>query len=142
MASEEQEIRKIVEEIVAAWNSSDSVRFAAPFAEDAIFIHIYGGQLDGRAAIEASHRLILDTIYKGSYNEMKLQSVRFVRPDVAIAHLVAHLKFFEGGETREMQTRPTIVVARENGKWQIVALQNTRVSELPGAIKNSPVYKR
>jgi len=59
--------------------------------------------------------------------------MRFVRPDVAVVFSVAQVKFKEGNEAREMQTRPTLVVVKEQDKWQIVAFQNTKVSEVPAA---------
>ena len=105
----------------------------AVFAEDANFIHIFGGQLDGRAAIEAAHQNIFETIYKGSHASFMLRSIRFLRPDVAVVFARAHVKFKEGNEAREMETRPTLVVLKEQEKWQIVAFQNTKISEVPAA---------
>jgi uncharacterized protein (TIGR02246 family) len=133
MSADEQAIEGILQQFETAWNRSDSVSLAALFAEDANFIQIFGGQLDGRATIEASHRHIFDTIYKGSHGRLELRSIRFVRPDVAVAFARAHVKFMEGNEPREIETRPTMVVVKENGKWQIVAFQNTRVTEVPAA---------
>jgi uncharacterized protein (TIGR02246 family) len=133
MAADEQLIQGILQQLETAWNRYDSVGFAAAFAEDANFIHIFGGQLDGRAAIEAAHRYIFETIYRGSHASFALRSMRFVRPDVAVVFSVAQVKFKEGNEAREMQTRPTLVVVKEQDKWQIVAFQNTKVSEVPAA---------
>ena len=56
MAADEKVIQGILQQIETAWNRYDSVSLAAAFAEDANFIQIFGGQLDGRAAIEAAHR--------------------------------------------------------------------------------------
>jgi hypothetical protein len=56
-----------------------------------------------------------------------------VRPDVAIIFARTHVKFYEGNETREIETRPTLIVVKEQAKWQIVAFQNTRISEVPTA---------
>jgi hypothetical protein len=56
-----------------------------------------------------------------------------VRPDAAVVFSQAHLKFNEGNETREMQTRPTLIVVKEQAKWQIVTFQNTKISEVPTA---------
>jgi uncharacterized protein (TIGR02246 family) len=131
--TDEQAMRDIAVQLEAAWNASDSRAFAAPFAEDANFIHIFGGQLDGRSAIEASHRHIFDTIYKGSSATFSVSSVRFVRPDVAIVFLRAQVTLPEGREPREVNARPTLVVVKGDGRWQIVAFQNTRVSEMPAA---------
>ena len=137
MTADEQATRTMVEQLEAAWNASDSVSFASHFTDDASFIHIFGGEVDGRAAIEAIHRQILDTVYKDSHNNYTVLGTRFVRPDVAIALIHARLQFYETGEPREIQARPPMVAAREKGKWQVVALQNTRISEMPGAVKAS-----
>ena len=136
MNSEEQIITEIVQELERAWNGSDSRAFAAQFADDASFIHIFGGQLDGRSAIEASHRRIFDTIYKGSHNNLVLKGVRFVRPDVAIALVEARLHYRENGEERELTARPTLVATKNAGRWQIVFFQNTKISTLPAAVTN------
>jgi len=126
MRTDEQLIQEILQQIENAWNHYDSVSLAAVFAEDANFIHIFGGQLDGRAAIEAAHRNIFETIYKGSHVSFMLRSIRFLRPDVAVVFARAHVKFKEGNEAREIETRPTLVVLKEQEKWQIVAFQKRR----------------
>ena len=133
MTTEEQAIQEIVAGIETAWNRYDSIGFAAAFVEDANFIHIFGGQLDGRVAIEAAHRHIFETIYKGSHASFALRSIRFLRPDVALVFCECKVKFQEGNEAREIQTRPTLIVAKERSRWQIVAFQNTRISEVPAA---------
>ena len=137
MTTDEQAISNLVGQLEAAWNEGESISFASHFTDDASFIHIYGGQIDGRIAIEGLHRQIFDTVYKGSRNNYTLQDIRFVRPDVAIALIRAHLKFYERGEAREIQARPTMVAVMENGKWQVAAFQNTRISEMPAAGKTS-----
>ena len=119
MTADEQVIEGILQQIETAWNRYDSISFAAAFAEDANFIHIFGGQLDGRPAIEAAHRHIFETIYKGSHASFVLRSIRFLRPDVALVFARAQVKFKEGNEAREIETRPTLVVIKEQEKWQI-----------------------
>ena len=133
MTADEGAIQDILKQFEAAWNRYDSVSIAALFAEDANFIHIFGGQLDGRTAIEGSHRVIFNTIYKGSHARFTLRSVRFLHPDVAVAFARAHVQFEEGNETRQIETRPTLVVVKEQAQWQIVAFQNTEISEVPAA---------
>jgi len=133
MITDEGAIQAILQQFETAWNVYDSVSIAALFAEDANFIQIFGGQLDGRTAIEAAHRVIFDTIYRGSHASFMLRSIRFVRPDVAVVFARAHVKFKENNETREIETRPTLIVVKEQAKWQIVAFQNTKISEVPTA---------
>ena len=100
------------------------------FEDDATFIHIYGGQLDGRAAIEGAHRVIFDAMYKGSRLVLTLRAIRLLRPDVAVVWTRGLVATAQAGE---VDTRPTMVVGRNVGKWQIIAFQNTRVSEVPAA---------
>jgi len=133
MTKDEGAIQDILKQLETAWNASDSVSFAASFAEDANFIQIFGGQLDGRTAIEAAHRHIFDTIYKGSHASFLLRSIRFVRPDVAIVFSRAQVNFQDGKEAREIETRPTLIVAKQEATWQIVAFQNTKISDVPTA---------
>jgi uncharacterized protein (TIGR02246 family) len=133
MTIDERAIRDILQQIEAAWNAYDSVGIAALFAEDANFIHLYGGQLDGRTAIEAAHRVIFDTIYRGSRASLTLRSIRFVRPDVAVVFVRMQLKFTENNEPRQIETRPTLLVVKEQDTLQIVTFQNTRVAEVPAA---------
>ena len=137
MTTDERAIQAILQQIEAAWNAYDSVGIAALFAEDANFIQIFGGQLDGRTAIEAAHRVIFNTIYRGSHASFMLRSIRFVRPDVAVVFARAHVKFKENNETREIDTRPTLIVVKEQAKWQIVAFQNTKISEVPTAAQDA-----
>ena len=133
MTTDEGAVQAILQQLETAWNAYDSVSFAASFAEDANFIHIFGGQLDGRAAIEAAHKVIFDTIYKGSNASFTLRRIRFLRPDVAAVFARAHVRFKESNETREIETRPTLIVVKEQAKWQVVVFQNTKISEVPAA---------
>ena len=133
MTTDEQIIEGILQHLETAWNRYDSISFAAVFAEDANFIHIFGGQLDGRPAIEAAHRNIFETIYRGSRANFALHNIRFLRPDVAVVFARANVKFKEGNQAREIETRPTLIVVKGQDNWQIVAFQNTKVSEVPAA---------
>src|SRR5215469_9765635 len=97
MRTDEQVIQEILQQIESAWNHYDSVSLAGVFAEDAKFIHIFGGTV--------AHRNIFETIYGGSHASFMLRSIRFLRPDVAVVFARAHVKFKEGNEAREIETR-------------------------------------
>jgi uncharacterized protein (TIGR02246 family) len=129
VTSEERALHGLVYQLEAAWNAADSTSFAALFAEDADFIHILGGYYAGRTAIEAGHRMIFGTIYKGSTVRYSVEKVRFLRPDVAIIFLRQFLQFKEGGAATELEARPTIIADKNHNGWRIVALQNTRITE-------------
>jgi uncharacterized protein (TIGR02246 family) len=129
MTSDEKALHEIVYQLEAAWNAADGQSFAEAFTEDADFIHLLGGYYTGRAAIEAGHRMIFGTIYKGSTVRYSVEKIRFVRPDVAIVSLRQYLQFKEGGAASDLEARTTIVAERRDGAWQIVNMQNTRITE-------------
>jgi uncharacterized protein (TIGR02246 family) len=133
VTSEERALHGMVYQLEAAWNAADSTSFAALFAEDADFIHILGGYYTGRAAIEAGHRMIFGTIYKGSTVRYSVENIRFLRADVAIVLLRQYLQFHEGGAPSELEARPTIIAEKVDGQWRIAALQNTRITDVGAA---------
>ncbi len=132
MTDDELALHGMVYQLEQAWNAADATAFAEPFTDNADFVHILGGYYTGRAAIEAGHRMIFGTIYKGSTVRYSVEKIRFLRPDVALLFLRQYLQFFEDGQPRELEARPTIVAESADSKWQIAALQNTRISEVGG----------
>ena len=66
-------------------------------------------------------------MFKNSTMNFDSIVIRFVRPDVAIAHVVWRLT----GDARTPDPRTgmfTFVVLRNDGKWQITAAQNTEIN--------------
>ncbi len=120
-----QSIYELVKHLEAAWNNSDSRRFAEVFLEDADFITIFGTHYNGRDRVESNHRRIFDTVYEGSRNHFAIESVRFVRPDVVVAFVHANLELKDG---RTISARPSLLLTKEGGKWRIAVLHNTAVS--------------
>ncbi|HKG23404.1 MAG TPA: SgcJ/EcaC family oxidoreductase [Blastocatellia bacterium] len=125
---DEAAIRKIVSRLQDGWNAGDGKAFASPFAVDADYVIINGARIKGRDAIDSGHQRIFDTIYKNSNNTASLQSIRFIRDDIAVAHVEWHLRFSENGTAREGTAMNSLVLARDGGQWSIVAFQNTSVA--------------
>jgi hypothetical protein len=66
LAPEDQAgLKRIVNQLEAAWNGMDGSAFAAPFAGDADFVTIRCAHFRGRSAIAAGHAAIFRTIYAG-----------------------------------------------------------------------------
>ena len=125
----ENELRALVAHLEDSWNRYDSNAFASVFAEDADFIHILGAHYVGREAIDKGHRVIWDTIYKGSKNKMEVHKIRSLGENVAVVFTQATLEFFQGGEKVTIKSRPTLIATRNNGNWEIAAFQNTLQKE-------------
>jgi len=127
-AEDEAAIRAVIIKLRDSWNASDSKGFAAPFAEDADYVIINGMRIKGRAMIDSGHRGIFDTVYKGSTLAGSIQSVRFIRDDVAVAHVEWHLKYREGDARREHKAMCSLVLMKQNGQWSITAFHNTQIA--------------
>ena len=128
MTPDEQALRDIVAQLETAWNNGDSVAWTKPFAEDADFIHVLGGHFTGAAAIEQGHRVIFDTIYKGSALKLEVEKIRLVGENVAIVFIFTTLKAVQPGVPPQMNARPTLIAERKDGTWKIVTFQNTLVT--------------
>lgn len=131
--NDEQALRDVVAKLESAWNAADSVAWARFFAEDVDFIHILGVHYTGRAAVEKGHRMIWDTIYKGSTVKYAVEKIRPAGADVAVVFVLGEMKFFDSGVERYIKARPTMMVQRTDNGWQIVVFQNTLVAEAMSA---------
>jgi uncharacterized protein (TIGR02246 family) len=131
-AQDEAAIRAAIQSVQDAWNAHDGKAFAAPFAADADYVVVNGLYIKGREVIERGHAQLFSTIYKESRNVATIKSVRFIRPDVAVAHVEWNLEFKAGGEARKARATNTMIFTRENGRWSIAAFQNTPIQTQDG----------
>jgi uncharacterized protein (TIGR02246 family) len=113
----------------SGWNTHDGTAFAAPFAEDADYVVINGQRIRGRQIIDEGHQQIFDTVYKGSRNRGTIASIRFLRDDVAVAHVQWHLLYSQDDTTQEHDAMSTLVLLKENDRWQVTTFQNTRIEQ-------------
>jgi uncharacterized protein (TIGR02246 family) len=125
--TDEAAIRQVVKQVEDGWNAHDGKAFAAAFAPNADYVVVNGMRATGREAIEKGHTAIFTTIYKDSHNAGTVKSIRFLRPDVAVAHVEWNLEFRAGGETRKGHAMNTMVMTKDEGKWSIAAFQNTPI---------------
>jgi uncharacterized protein (TIGR02246 family) len=118
--------------LMAAWNLKDAQAFASQFTEDATFVNVNGALWIGKKDIEDRHARA--AIFKSSHAEIKPDSIRLLRPDIALVHV----GWIITGDPRDPQPRSylmTMVVAKRDRRWLIVAAQNGSAvdrSTLPG----------
>ena len=119
----------VVSELADAWNAGDSERFAAPFADDGDQVNIFGMTLRGRAEIDARHRMVFDTIFRESVNDLAVDSVRPIASGALLARITSSVRIPHGPMQGTLQTRATLVF-RKHGTcgWEIVTFHNTRVA--------------
>lgn len=141
-ADDERAIRAVIAKLETAWNASDSGAFTAPMAENVDFISVLGDRYNGREIVERGHRHIFDTIYKDSRVAYTIETLRFVRADIAIVlmhqKITSHLppgaitstarQMQVSEKMHENQARATVVLARDARGWQIVSVHNTSIA--------------
>ena len=125
-AADEAALRESVKQMETGWNTKSGALFAKPFAEDADYVVINGMYFKGRAAIEASHQRIFDTIFKDTTLSLPVKQIRFLRSDVAVVHVSGQ----RVGPARDhnQQAMITLVMTKEKQGWTIAAFQNTAVA--------------
>lgn len=133
--ADEAAVRGLFGRMIEGWNRGNGAEFAAAFAGDGELVAFDGTRFRGRAEISAFHQELFDRWMKGTRLVGRIESVRFLGPDVALMHAV-------GGTVMRGKTEPsagrdsiqTYVAARENGEWRLAAFQNTRVRPINGGV--------
>jgi uncharacterized protein (TIGR02246 family) len=118
-------IEGIVASLEAAWNAGDGPAFGEPFAPEADFVNIRAEHFRGREAIASGHSAIFRTIYAGGTNRLTVDSLRLLRPDVALVHVRAVLDAPSGPLVGRHAAMFSSVLTREASGWQIASFHNT-----------------
>jgi uncharacterized protein (TIGR02246 family) len=124
----DQIVADVVNELEKAWNASDGVAFARPFAEDADFVNIRGEHHRTREAIAKGHQAIFDSVYKGSVVRLQVVGVRTLAPTVLLGHVKSNLKAPTGPLAGEHGALFSLVLVRHQDTWRIAAFHNTPVT--------------
>jgi uncharacterized protein (TIGR02246 family) len=111
---DEAAIRKSVESYTAAFNNMDAKALAAHWSPEAVYTNpITEEQVVGREAIEKQFAAIFAQL-KGAKLESKVESIRFISPNVAVEHGTAQL--VAAGE-KPVETTYTAIHVKRDGKW-------------------------
>jgi Domain of unknown function (DUF4440) len=142
-ANNVEDVRSVVAKFATAWNRHDLDAFGKLFAPDADFVNVAGLLWTGRQSIQAQHAYIHGVIpvdspgfseedrpYYGIFKKSTLKldqiEVRFLRREVAIAHVNWELL----GDARTQKPRRGVfifVLTRQNVGWLVAAAQNTEI---------------
>jgi hypothetical protein len=137
-------VRNVVAGFATTWNRHDLDAFGKLFAPDAEFVNVGGVLWTGRQSIQAQHAYSHGVIpadspgfseedrrYYGIFKSSTLKigqiDVRFVRKEVAVAHVTWELL----GDARAQNPRRGVfmfVLTRQNVGWLIAAAQNTEIN--------------
>ena len=126
-SKDEAAIRAIIATLSDAWTKGDAKLWGEQFAEDADFTAWTGGYVKGREAIIRGHDEVFHVFYPGTKQRLNVRSIRFLRDDVAVAHVEASVVKKEEEFPPTPQAVPVAVLTKEKGRWQIVVFQNTMI---------------
>ena len=131
---DEARINQILKEQEVAWNCGDATAYTAHFQQNSISTIIVGAVFDGRKSLAERVSQILTTIFKNSTLTQKVQSIRFVRPDVALVALTTEMTGFQAlppGVTASadgaLRTSMLQVMVKKNNDWWVAAFHNVDV---------------
>jgi uncharacterized protein (TIGR02246 family) len=128
--AEEAAVKAVVQSFVNAWNQHDMDALAGLFTEEADFVNVRGTRWIGRSAIREGHAAAHATILKNSQLRILELSVRFLKPDVAVARWACELtgQTTAAGESEPPRKAiPTFVMTKLQDRWLIVVAQNTDI---------------
>lgn len=114
-----------------AWNRGDAAGFASPFTADASFVAWNGLHGYGRRAIEDAHRPLFAGPLAGSRIVLVgpdgPESLRFVRPDVAIMVTSGAVTLAGQRDTGpDHESVQTFTLTKDGSDWYVTAFHNTR----------------
>lgn len=126
-----------VEELLAllkeSWNRHDMVTYAAQFAADAVYVNVIGQEWRGHAEIERGHVSMHRSIFKDSKIMRMTNRTQMIAEGVVVA--VSEWEM-EGSQSDGLiihhprQGVMMAVLAEREGRWWIVAAQNTQKTEV------------
>ena len=125
---DEEAIRRIVAEMTDGFNRHDARAATRMYAPDADFVSVRGEAATGSRKIEEKLAAIFATRAGGAVLTTLDVKVRFVRPDVALAHVLnelAGLMAPDGEKLPAHREQSIRVFVKDNGAWRVAAFHNT-----------------
>jgi uncharacterized protein (TIGR02246 family) len=128
--TELEAIEQVVASVQHAMQNESVDEFVGLFRPDAIWTTGGGKRLFGRDEIAAFTRQTLPGGMAGHTMTFEVEHVLFIRPDVAAVKVRQVYESTNGQPSDdEGEGTPLFVMSKENGRWRLVACQNTGVLE-------------
>jgi uncharacterized protein (TIGR02246 family) len=123
--NDEEAIQKVLSGFSRIWDQADVKAFERLLAEDAQWVTRTGRYLKGRSEIVAHHATVMTDTFKGSRVVWNPLNIKFLRGDVAVAHVAAQMIFSDAAKRPPGSGVVTLVLVKSGSDWLIAAAQNT-----------------
>lgn len=122
-------IAAVVAEAERAFGTADPDLLVASMAADVVVVGADGARVCGRDAVLARARAGFAGPWRGQHARYVPARIGVAGPDVAIVHTDAHATDADGTPRDVGHSMATLwVLARRDGRWWVVARQDTLVS--------------
>ena len=127
---DEVEIRRLIDALTTAFNARDDVATLAVATAEADFVTVNGKWTKGKE-YTTSRRQRFGTALKNASIRPVDAKIRFVRHDIALAHVTHEMRGMLDESGKELPPHPELnlrVFVKENGKWLMTAFHNTAIA--------------
>lgn len=135
---DEEAIRKVIVGTTDAFNKHDAKAFTRFYTPDAELVTVRGERMRGSAEIEKGLAAIFATRARAVTLRTLDVAVRFIKPDVAVAHVTNELSGLVGAEGEQLPAHRELsirVLVKERGRWLVTAFHNTIVRPVEPAAR-------
>lgn len=127
---DEEAIRKVIVEMTEGFNKHDARASTRMYTPDADLITVRGERFRGTTEFEKGLASIFATRAREATHRTLNVSVRFIRPDVALAHVTNELSGLiapDGARPPPHQELSLRVFVKDGNDWRVAAFHNTLV---------------
>jgi uncharacterized protein (TIGR02246 family) len=142
-ASDEQQLRGMITTLQTGWNARSGQAFSSVFDSVHDYVVVNGIFLSGITpeANARAHQQIFNTIYRNTDLSLKVDKIRFIRPDLALIHIFGAT--YEHGKSvpKDPTAIITVLAEKKNEGWKAISFHNCdiEVSNEPDAPNKSPI---
>ena len=135
-------IRQLIGEMTDGFNKHDAEASTRMYAADADFVSVRGEVGVGGDSTEKGLRRIFETRAKAAMLRTEDVKVKFLRPDVALAHVTNELSGLVSPDGRTLPSRRELsysrVFVKDGGLWRVASFHNTMVNPFTGPASSKP----
>ena len=133
---DEVAIKNVIVQMTEGFNKHDAEASTRMYQPDADFVSVRGEMGLGRDAAEKTLRRIFETRAKTAALKTEEVQIRFIRPDVALAHVTNELSGLVAADGQNLPSHRELslrVFVKDDGVWRLASFQNTMLNPFPGA---------
>jgi uncharacterized protein (TIGR02246 family) len=138
---DEEAINKVIAEMTAGFNRHDAEASTRMYKADADFVSVRGEIGLGREAAEKGLRGIFETRAKLATLRTEDVKIRFIRPDVALAHVTNELSGLVAPDGQRLPSHRELSLrafVKDDGVWRVASFHNTMLSPFTGSAPSKP----